>query len=468
MDIDLLAKMVRDIILEKDEVALPGLGMFVAEFVPASFSDKGYTINPPYKRLSFRQVDKPDDMTLALLYAKANNIGEDTAAHFVNDFLVGLKNVLMEKKTVLLPGLGKLRATRENTFFFIADEDLDIYPEGFGLEAVSLKTHQETVSEVAETMAGLRSILDSDPELYVDSIEAIGHSEDGANIVSGGNDGGDAGNEGVVGENEFEPEVIEGEREVNEGVDVTVVSDGEKVGVDNESGDDVGESEPEAVSESAVVAEAISESAVAAEAVGEIGEEARPETGSEDIVLLIEGVETEPESDSAVASAAVAEDIAEAVAEAVAEDVAEDVAVTFAELPSGNCTESSAESCAELQADHCDETHTGHIDAAPAVNCDEAPAAMSSAEACSGTADVLASNAETVQEPESAKESATGTPAGGSRFWKIFRIIVVSLVIIAILALAAFIILSRVAPDFIDTILYSPEELEIIRHMSSS
>lgn len=476
MDIDLLAKMVRDIILEKDEVALPGLGMFVAEFVPASFSDKGYTINPPYKRLSFRQVDKPDDMTLALLYAKANNIGEDTAAHFVNDFLVGLKNVLMEKKNVLLPGLGKLRATRENTFFFIADEDLDIYPEGFGLEAVSLKTHQETVSEVAETMAGLRSILDSDPELYVDSIEAIGHSEDGDDIVSGGNDGGDAGNEGVVGENElepevneFEPEVIEGEREVNEGVDVTVVSDSEKVGVDNESGDDVGESEPEEVSESAVVAEAI----------GEIGEEARPETGSEDIVLLIEGVETEPESDSAVASAAVAEDEAEAVAE--------DVAETFAELPSGSCTESPAESCAELQADQCDETHTDQIDEAPAVNCDEAPAAMSealssamstemtevtpngvSAEACSGTADVLASNAETVQEPESAKESATGTPAGGSRFWKIFRIIVVSLVIIAILALAAFIILSRVAPDFIDTILYSPEELEIIRHMSSS
>ena len=97
-----------------------------------------------------------------------------------------------------------------------------------------------------------------------------------------------------------------------------------------------------------------------------------------------------------------------------------------------------------------------------------AEACSVSAEACSGTADVLASNAETVQEPESAKESATGTPAGGSRFWKIFRIIVVSLVIIAILALAAFIILSRMAPDFIDTILYSPEELEIIRHMSSS
>ena len=159
MDIDLLAKMIRDVVLEKDEVALPGLGMFIADFVPASFSDKGYTINPPYKRLSFRQKDNPDDRTIVKLYAEANNIGEDTAEHFVNDFLSGLKDILMVRKSVVLPGLGRLRATKENNFFFIADENLDIYPEGFGLEPVSLKTHQETVSEVAETMAGLRSIL---------------------------------------------------------------------------------------------------------------------------------------------------------------------------------------------------------------------------------------------------------------------------------------------------------------------
>ena len=54
MDIDLLSRMVREIILEKDRVELPGLGTFVAEIVPASFSDRGYTINPPYRRLYFR------------------------------------------------------------------------------------------------------------------------------------------------------------------------------------------------------------------------------------------------------------------------------------------------------------------------------------------------------------------------------------------------------------------------------
>ena len=35
----------------------------------------------------------------------------------------------------------------------------------------------------------------------------------------------------------------------------------------------------------------------------------------------------------------------------------------------------------------------------------------------------------------------------------------------AVLLLAAFIILSRVAPGFVDSLLYSPEELQIINHL---
>ena len=40
-----------------------------------------------------------------------------------------------------MPGLGRLRATRENHFFFVPDETLDISPDACGLTAVSLKTH---------------------------------------------------------------------------------------------------------------------------------------------------------------------------------------------------------------------------------------------------------------------------------------------------------------------------------------
>ena len=159
MDIDLLSKMVKELILDDDKVVLPGLGCFVAEIVPAYFSDKGYTINPPYRKLYFRS--RPDEgEALIDFYAKSNEVAYDVAEKIVKDFVAELKTVLMAKKVVVFPGLGRLRATKENNVFFIADEDLDIYPEGFGLEPISLKTHQETPEEVSAAVAGLKTMLE--------------------------------------------------------------------------------------------------------------------------------------------------------------------------------------------------------------------------------------------------------------------------------------------------------------------
>ena len=159
MDIDLLSKMVKELILDKDEVALPGVGTFVAEMVPSSFADRGYTILPPYRRLFFRQRVDETDSSLVDFYADSNGIEKDRARRIVTDFLLEMRDVLKQKKSIVFPGLGKLRATRENHFFFVADEDLDIYPAGFGLEPISLKTHQETPEEVSSVVEQLRAIL---------------------------------------------------------------------------------------------------------------------------------------------------------------------------------------------------------------------------------------------------------------------------------------------------------------------
>lgn len=160
MDIDLLSKMVYDLILDNDRVALPGVGCFVAEIVPASFSDKGYTINPPYRKLYFRS--KPDDGELLVkLYAKSNGVAEEDARRILTEFLAEMRDILFNRKVIVFPGLGRLRATRENNLFFVADEALDIYPEGFGLEPLSLKTHKETEQELSATMDELGDILGS-------------------------------------------------------------------------------------------------------------------------------------------------------------------------------------------------------------------------------------------------------------------------------------------------------------------
>lgn len=150
--------MVAELILDNDEVGLPGVGTFVAEEVPSTFSDKGYTINPPYRRLSFRQKEI-SDTKLIEFYAGNNDLDIATSSSILKDFLAEMKSILMSKKVIVFPGLGRLRATRENNFFFIPDEDLNIYPDGYGLEPVSLKTHEETEDEVQSAVAGLQSIL---------------------------------------------------------------------------------------------------------------------------------------------------------------------------------------------------------------------------------------------------------------------------------------------------------------------
>ena len=171
MDIDLLSRMVKEAIIDRDRVALPGLGTFVAEMMPATFSDKGYTINPPYRRLYFRPRPDEDD-SLVKIYSASNHISPDLAEKILADFLSELGQVLMEKKVVVFPGLGRLRATKENTFFFVPDEDLEIYSEGFGLEPVSLKSHNESREQLSAAVESLKSIIQPDETMTADSEES--------------------------------------------------------------------------------------------------------------------------------------------------------------------------------------------------------------------------------------------------------------------------------------------------------
>ena len=125
MDINQLSTLVRSQILLSDEVLVPGLGTFRAEVVPAAFSDNGFTVNPPYRKLTFVSEELEGAAKL-----EAEGLAECVAE---------LKKQLNETRCVELAGLGKLRLTKSDQYFFVPDEDADIYPEGFGLEPVSLK-----------------------------------------------------------------------------------------------------------------------------------------------------------------------------------------------------------------------------------------------------------------------------------------------------------------------------------------
>lgn len=209
MDIDLLSKMVKELILDNDKVCLPGLGCFVAEVVPSVFSDRGYTINPPYRRLSFR-TNVPEDGLLADFYAKANGIESSVADQILRDFISELKSILTVRKNVVFPGLGRMRATRENNFFFVADEDLEIFPEGFALEPVSLKTHQAGREDLVSAAGELKPMIDA--ASAASAVSAGSDLEDDASAVSGSDSEAPAEDAGASGDraavSEDEPEIF--------------------------------------------------------------------------------------------------------------------------------------------------------------------------------------------------------------------------------------------------------------------
>ncbi|MDD6252812.1 MAG: hypothetical protein PUA96_01985 [Bacteroidales bacterium] len=391
MDIDLLSKMVKVIILDKDEVTLPGVGTFVAELVPSTFSDKGYTINPPYKKLSFRQIKNENDKSIAELYASGNNIDVETAERIVNDFLAELKDILTTRKSIVFPGLGKLRATKENYFFFIADEDLDIYPDGFGLEPVSLKSHEESISEVSETMASLRSILE--PEEAETPEEEASLPED-LKVTAGYTPEKDTSvtdsSENVATETTEEKTTEESEGQDGECGELT----GDAAGIDDESvqrEEAPGEEEPITVTE---IRETPEEEASLPNA---------PETSAEDT----------PEDNNSVTDCsepAAAGTVAKGTAEESGEQDREDIAAR----------ETADESAVK----------------------DEASKAT-----------------EDAQSQDEAKIGKGGPSASSIMKWTL-----IILIILAAAALALFLILAHTAPDFIDSILYTPEELEILRH----
>ena len=356
MDIDLLSKMVKDMVLDKDEVTLPGVGTFVAEMVPASFSDRGYTINPPYRRLYFRQRTDAGDTTLADLYAAGNGIGREQALQILTAFLAEMKEVLKAKKTIVLPGLGRLRATKENNFFFVADEDLDIWPAGYGLEPISLKTHQETPEEVASVMEGLKSLI-AEP-----AAEHPAEQEDKTETVAAGLP--------EIPETATVPETAEAEQTAE-----------------------------------------VPETVIAAET-----------ERTEEVTDTMEVTETEEVTDTAeTAEAEEKEDIAE--------EPETEEAVQTAEIPgTAAATETEA-----------------------AVETEETAAAA----ATRGTASYVPSfDLEETEEIFYEQPYKPGRP--------VLHIVLI-LIAVVVLALVTFVVLAHVAPDFIDSILYSPEELELIR-----
>ena len=402
MDIDLLSRIVKELITDHDKVGLPGLGTFVAEVVPASFSDKGYTINPPYRRLSFHPDNTEADL-LVKFYADSNHVPLEASRVYITEFLSELKQVLIQRKTVIFPGLGRLRATKENNFFFVPDEDLDIYPDGFGLQPVSMKYIQGVADPVDIKLSysdAMRGFEDrhraAEPELPAEMGQP---SEPGLPV---------AGEQSAAGEPQLET-------------------------LSPDQAEPVQPSEPGQSSESGQSSEPmlpITEARHQPEAEGHIQREEQPGTEH--------GQPTEPMPQAEPVKHAEPIQPAASQVQPVAEG-----------QPSEQEQPTEPDQAEQVQPS--EDPSERQCGAAPAEQFQGEERDAASAELPGGERD--AASAELPGE-------GTGVVRRRCRWW-IAPVVVLSL---AVVALGVFVILAHAAPDFIDSILYTPEELKILNY----
>lgn len=422
MDIDLLSRIVKELITDHDKVGLPGLGTFVAEVVPASFSDKGYTINPPYRRLSFHP-DNTEANLLVKFYSDSNHVPLEASRVYITEFLSELKQVLIQRKTVIFPGLGRLRATKENNFFFVPDEDLDIYPDGFGLQPVSMKYIQGVADPVDIKLSysdAMRGFEDrhraAEPELPAEMGQP---SEPGLPV---------AGEQSAAGEPQLE----------------TLSPNQAKPVQPSEPGQS-------------------SESGQSSEPVQPVAEPAQHQPEAEEQVQREEEPGTEPGQSAASQ--------VQPVAEGQPTEPMQSSEPGPAELVQPGATESdqaepgqSSEPVQPVESAQPAEPEQLAEPAQPSEDpserqCDAAPAEQLHGEE-SDTALVELHGEESDAAPAELPGEETDVVRRRCRWW-IAPVVVLSL---AVVALGVFVILAHAAPDFIDSILYTPEELKILNY----
>ena len=182
MEISLFAKCIRELIVEHDRVDVPYLGTFTAEMMPATYSDRQTTIHPPYRKMSFHKgaVALSEGRLLLDKVRREAGVSLEQAGVELGWCLSRLSSELEGRKICRLPGLGVMRANARNEFFFVPDDNLDIWPDGVGFEAISIKV-SEKPAEVSEEV----SLEESEPIIEMPGQARHDEGEDAREAADG-------------------------------------------------------------------------------------------------------------------------------------------------------------------------------------------------------------------------------------------------------------------------------------------
>ena len=174
MEISLFAKCIKELIVENDRVDVPYLGTFTAVMMPAAYSDRQTTIQPPYRKMGFHKAEITLSEGRPLLEKVRQRLGVtfDQAGIELGWCLSRLSSELEGHKSCKLPGLGTMRSNARGEYYFVPDDDLDIWPDGIGFEPVSIKMPKDWMPGQAGHDGGGQVGQDGDDQAEGDGLHS--------------------------------------------------------------------------------------------------------------------------------------------------------------------------------------------------------------------------------------------------------------------------------------------------------
>jgi len=159
-------KAVRKFLALNHHLALPGIGNFSVEIIPAQIDIANRTILPSSTQIQFSNEKLPAEKLFYNFLARELNIDETQAVRRFTDFTTQLQSDLQENKPVVLKGIGELKKQTANVINFQSEQLPQYYP-ALTAERVIRKNaiHTIKVGEQEKTSDEMQTALNSQKEI---------------------------------------------------------------------------------------------------------------------------------------------------------------------------------------------------------------------------------------------------------------------------------------------------------------
>jgi hypothetical protein len=159
-------KAVRKFLALNHHLALPGIGNFSVEIIPAQIDIANRTNLPSLTQIKFSNEKLPAEKLFYNFLARELNIDETQAVRRFTDFTTQLQSDLQENKPVVLKGIGELKKQTANVINFQSEQLPQYYP-ALTAERVIRKNaiHTIKVGEQEKTSDEMQTALNSQKEI---------------------------------------------------------------------------------------------------------------------------------------------------------------------------------------------------------------------------------------------------------------------------------------------------------------